>query len=328
MVPAVIIAIDPATNKPANFRLTDGTITNGTINYLPGTVSYDSTNHIAVFAPAALLGSNTKYTATIITGVKDLAGNPLSPDFAWCFTTSAAGSDVTAPGVTFTDASSDVAVNRKITATFSKDMDSSTIPASFTVTGPGGASVSGTVIYIRRMAVFTPSSNLLSSALYTATITTGVTGVKDLAGNNGSLPSVAWSFTTGASADVAAPVVSSTSPVGNAQGVGFSSTINVTFNEPMDPATITTATFLVTGPGATGAIGPVVGTVGFDTSTRTATFTRQNHSTTPGVCQPTPASWLERNAMYTATLTTGAKDMAGNALASNFVWSFNTGATP
>jgi hypothetical protein len=29
---------------------------------------------------------------------------------------------------------------------------------------------------------------------------------------------------------------------------------------------------------------------------------------------------------YTATVTTGAKDTAGNALAANFVWSFTTGA--
>src|SRR5437016_2569350 len=29
---------------------------------------------------------------------------------------------------------------------------------------------------------------------------------------------------------------------------------------------------------------------------------------------------------YTATITTGAKDLAGNALASSFVWSFTTGA--
>ena len=30
---------------------------------------------------------------------------------------------------------------------------------------------------------------------------------------------------------------------------------------------------------------------------------------------------------YTATITTGAKDLAGNALAANKVWTFTTGAT-
>jgi hypothetical protein len=71
-----------------------------------------------------------------------------------------------------------------------------------------------------------------------------------------------------------------------------------------------------------------MGTVAFNASNNTATFTRLNHSVTPGVCEPTPASWLEPNTTYTAALTTGAKDMAGNALASNLVWSFTTGANP
>jgi Ice-binding-like/Bacterial Ig-like domain len=37
---------------------------------------------------------------------------------------------------------------------------------------------------------------------------------------------------------------------------------------------------------------------------------------------------LAPNAVYTATVTTGARDLAGNALAANFVWSFTTAATP
>jgi hypothetical protein len=316
MVPEVITAIDPATHNPANFRLTDGTTTNGTINNVPGTVSYDSTNHIAVFTPASLLGPGTRYTATIITGVKDLAGNPLANDFAWCFVTGAAA-DSTAPSVTSTfpgDAATDVAVNRKITASFSEEMDSSTLTASnFTVTGPGGTPVSGTVTYLVRTAVFAPSSGLAANAAYTARVGTGAT---DLAGN--ALQGKTWSFATGASADAAAPMVNSTTPAGTS--VTISSPINVVLSEPMDPATITTANFLVTGPGTT----PVRGTVAFDTVTNTATFTRHNHFLTPAICDLTPASDLDPNTLYTATLTTGAKDLAGNALASNLVWSFTT----
>src|SRR5439155_22657483 len=41
-----------------------------------------------------------------------------------------------------------------------------------------------------------------------------------------------------------------------------------------------------------------------------------------------PLSSLAPNTTYTATMTTGARDLAGNALASNFVWGFATGATP
>jgi hypothetical protein len=54
------------------------------------------------------------------------------------------------------------------------------------------------------------------------------------------------------------------------------------------------------------------------------TFTRINHLTTPVQFHPTPVSELDPSTTYTATLTTGAEDMAGNALASSVVWSFTS----
>jgi hypothetical protein len=65
---------------------------------------------------------------------------------------------------------------------------------------------------------------------------------------------------------------------------------------------------LLKGPGAT----PVIGTVAYDIASKIATFTSVTH--------------LAPNTVYQATITTGAKDLAGNALASNFVWSFTTAA--
>jgi hypothetical protein len=41
----------------------------------------------------------------------------------------------------------------------------------------------------------------------------------------------------------------------------------------------------------------------------------------------TPASDLAANTTYTATITTGVNDLAGNALAANKTWSFSTGTT-
>jgi hypothetical protein len=315
MIPAMLTAMDPANPlNPANFRLHNG------VTYLPGTVSYDATNHIAVFTPAAPFAPSTRYTATVITGLKDLAGNPLTTDFAWCFTTDAIP-DGTPPSVTSTipaNTAPGVAVNRKISATFSEEMNSSTLTsASFTLTGPPGATpVPGTVTYIGRTAVFTPSNSLASNTAYTARITAGA---MDLAGI-ASLAN-AWSFTTGANADVGAPFPTSTNPANSASGVAIDVPIRVTLSEPMDPATLNTANFAVTaGPGAT----LVIGTVAYDATNNTATFTRIDHPTTPAVVHPTPVSNLERGTTYTATLTSDARDMAGNALAGNVVWSFTT----
>ena len=42
----------------------------------------------------------------------------------------------------------------------------------------------------------------------------------------------------------------------------------------------------------------------------------------------TPNNALTLSTTYTATITTGARDLFGNALASDFVWTFTTSATP
>jgi ice-binding like protein/Big-like domain-containing protein len=113
------------------------------------------------------------------------------------------------------------------------------------------------------------------------------------------------SDTTGPTDNVA-PRVSSTNPQNGATGVAI---ITASFNEAMNAGTITTATFAVSGPGVT----PVAGTVAYNASTDIASFT--------------PSSVLAPSTTYTATITTGVKDVAGNALAGNHVWSFTSSAT-
>jgi hypothetical protein len=74
----------------------------------------------------------------------------------------------------------------------------------------------------------------------------------------------------------------------------------------MDAATITTTTFTLAAPGPV----PVSGTV-----TYAGTIATLN-----------PTGNLAANTIFTATITTGATDLAGNALAVNQTWSFTTGA--
>jgi hypothetical protein len=89
--------------------------------------------------------------------------------------------------------------------------------------------------------------------------------------------------------------------------VAINQAIAATFSEAMDPLTISTANFGLTGPGAT----VVTGTVTYVATSQIATFN--------------PLTNLAPLTVYTATITTGAEDLAGNALATNFVWSFTTG---
>ncbi|HVS74425.1 MAG TPA: ice-binding family protein [Candidatus Acidoferrales bacterium] len=82
--------------------------------------------------------------------------------------------------------------------------------------------------------------------------------------------------------------------------------ISATFSKPMNPATINTSTFTLSGPG-----GAVTGIVTVDSTGTVATFTP-------------PAASLTPSTMFTATITTGVADTFGNHLAANFVWSFTT----
>src|SRR5207248_1886528 len=110
-------AMDPATITTATFTLKLGsTPVSGAVGFIGET---------GTFTPEGNLAPSSTYTATITTGAKDLAGNPLTANYVWSFTT-AAGPDTTAPTVTSTDplnGATNVALNKKVAATFSEAMD-------------------------------------------------------------------------------------------------------------------------------------------------------------------------------------------------------------
>jgi len=216
--------------------------------------------------------------------------------------------DCTAATVSFTvpvAGATAVAVNQAIAATFSEPMNPATMTRSTFLLKQGTRAVPGTVTYTGTTATFTPTSPLAAGTLYTATITTKA---KDVAGN-GLAGNYVWSFTTGPAPDTTVPTVSSTVPADSAINVAVSQTIAATFSKAMNPSTITASTFTLTGPGAT----PVTGVVAYDVLSHIATLA--------------PLSALAASTVYTGTITTGAQDLAGNALAGNTVWSFTTAAT-
>src|SRR5215212_4190776 len=95
--------MDANTINGSTFTLTKPDGPDADTNPYPvsGTVSYDSsTSNTATLTPSANLDYNTTYTATVkggANGVKDSAGNPLSADEVWTFTTApAAPSNLTA----------------------------------------------------------------------------------------------------------------------------------------------------------------------------------------------------------------------------------------
>jgi hypothetical protein len=202
---------DTATGVPTNQQITaifseavtNCTTTTFTLVDTVATTAVTGTvtcvDRTAVFTPTSPspLAVSTMYTATITTGVTDLAGNKLAANKVWSFTTGTT-TDTTAPAVSSTtpaDTATGVVLNSTINATFSKAMDPTTITTTtFTLMATvAGTPVSGTVTSSGSVATFTPGSNLAASTSYTATITTGAT---DLSGNP-LASNVTWAFTTG-----------------------------------------------------------------------------------------------------------------------------------
>lgn len=254
-----------------------------------------------------------KYTRSLITIFIMLLAASLSA----CFNGSSSGSGngPTAPAgdplsISATGPATDavgVATNIAVTATFSEAMNADTLDtASFTVGVDGETPMTGTVSLdaATNTGIFQPSGgDFAAGATYLATITTAV------ASENGKVLSSAyqWAFTTGTGADSTAPTVTSTDAANGATNVAINRNISASFSEAMYVPSINSSTFVVTDANSNAVTGKVeiVGT--------TAIFN--------------PANDLATNTEYAATLTTGVKDLAENALAASFIWSFTTGAS-
>jgi len=282
--------MNPETINQSSFTL------NGT-SQIAGVITYSGKT--ATFKPSALLSPNTTYNARITRTVKDLTGNALQTETNWTFST---GLTVT-PMVASTDPdknANNVVINKLVSVNFNMPMKASTITGTTYTLKQGTTTVSGIVSYSGTTAVFTPTLPLAANTKYTATVSAAVTNL-----DNTHLPSdYVWEFTTGS---ITAPTVTSTDPFNNSTGIGLAKTITANFSVVMDPLTINATTFTLK-QGTTTILGAVTYTG------TTASF------------KPTNA--LLEGKMYTATITIGAKNVAGVPLANDYVWNFTTLVTP
>jgi hypothetical protein len=106
------------------------------------------------------------------------------------------------------------------------------------------------------------------------------------------------------------PEVASTSPTNLATSVHFDQIVTATFNEEMNPVTLTQTSYTL----SQGAKGEALvdGTVSY--TGLTASFT--------------PSSPLTPNTTYTGRVKSGVEDLMGNALPTDYVWTFTTGIVP
>lgn len=278
--------MNPSTINSSSFIVTGNTTITGTMTYSGVT---------ATFTPTVNLTTNTTYAVRITTAVKDLRGNALQEDYIFTFSTGA----TLQPLVIATNPARNetgVVLNKVVNATFNMPMDATTINATTFTLKEGTNTITGVVTYSGNNAFFTPNVNLTANTVYTATITTG-------AENTANIPLSAdytWDFTTGT---IVAPTVILTDPSNNASGVALNKVVTATFDMAMDPLTISSTTFTLKQ-----GTNTVLGTVNY--SGTMASFT--------------PINPLLENAVFTATITTGAKNLAGDSIANDYVWTFST----
>ncbi len=197
------------------------------------------------------------------------------------------------------NAATGVNLNAAIKASFNELMDSSSVNATTFTVNDGTTNIAGVVSHTGVEVSFSPATNLLPNTTYTATI---VSGVKDPAGN-AMISDHVWTFTTGPAPDLTAPTVISAIPSNGQTGVDLKTSVTATFSEAMDSTTINNSTFqLMQGTTVISGLLSYTGT--------TLTFV--------------PSAALAYNTLYTGTITTAAKDLAGNAISSDFVWNFTT----
>lgn len=199
-----------------------------------------------------------------------------------------------------------------ITAEFSMPMDLTTLTTtSFTLLDENdlSAPVSG-VNYANKVAELTLSADLLQNTVYTATISTSAKSSDGIA----LLNDYVWTFTTGQILDTIPPEVTSTSPQDNATNVSITKLITATFSEEMMPSSITAITPATFSVKETVTSASIDGDVTYSVINKIAAFK--------------PTLNLTADTSYTATITTVAKDLAGNEMLNDYNWIFTTTATP
>ena len=358
--------MNPGTITSSSFQLFDpnSNPVSGTVSYAAGA----SATATATLQPGASLAYQTTYTAVVRGTVSDFLGNAMGSDFSWTFTTGNGPSNAVCPctiwpstfvpalpdsadpgtfelgvkfradvsgfvtGIRFYKAATNIGthignlwtVDGSLleSVTFSGESGSGWQQATFATPVP----VTAGTTYIA--SYFVPNGHYSYDEYY---LTVGKDNAplhalsSSSSGGNG-----VYIATTGSAFPTATfnassygvdvsyllqnsttpPVISSVTPGNGATGAALGGTISAQFNEPMDPATITGSAFQL----VDSSNNVVPGTVSYVPATASLAF-RPSLSLTPLT-------------VYTATVYSSVRDAFGNALASNYTWSFTTAPPP
>jgi len=186
---------------------------------------------IYVFTPEEPLAGGVTYRATVSAGLQDIAGALLAEDYVWHFST-------IPPQVVWVrprENTTLVDIKTAITVQFNQPVDLKSLERAFTLSGGrglAGSNVNGTFAYadLGNTIVFTPTRALDFNTAYTVKLDAGITSA---AGGLGMKEAFTWQFTT-----VPLPEIVSTNPENLERNAPPQTTFEITFNTPIDPATV------------------------------------------------------------------------------------------
>jgi len=232
--------LNAATVNTTNVILRQG-VSGGTV--VPSTVSLLTGGTVIQITPNATLAANTSYNYQLTSGVQNANGLAFTGQ-SFSFTTGA-GPDTVAPTIAFLsphNGLANVGDNASVSLVFSKPINQLSVSGStiqltdgVTTAVPDSINFSNT----NQNVQLVPHAPLPDATLMTLTIS----GVTDVAGN--AVATQTTHFTTGTGPDVVTPTVVAESPFSGESNVPLNTIIQVQVNDPIDPGTVTSSSFVV-----------------------------------------------------------------------------------
>jgi hypothetical protein len=246
-----------------------------------------------VFLPPATPAGALVLTAEAF----DLAGNT-----SGVHTRALVVTDVVAPAVLITSPAANATVDPRqpVPVTVTANDAVGVTEVAFTATGAASTSVTRAIVPAATTASETFSITFNAPPAPGGTLTLSATA-RDAAGNVGSAPSIVVQVL-----DVVAPTVAATSPANGAIGIDPQTLVVVEFSEPIDAATLTTASLSL----SRGAVAEPV-SISVSPDGRLATLTP--------VTRPLPL-----NTIFTLTIAESVADRAGNPMGTPATTTFRT----
>lgn len=307
--PPIILATSPANgsmNVPVATTISvtfdkamDRTATEGAITAspsIPWGAAWSNGDTIVAFTPSSDLQPSTKYSITITTSAKSVDGVNLIKEYTFSFTTAVGPLSPVIESTLPSFGASNVPPNTNVTITFSEAMEKGATENAIS----SSPSISGTFTWDSsvRAVTWDPKAYLAANTVYSITISASA---RSQVGVN-MKAAYTFSFITGAAVDTTPPKVMDTDPSSGQKDVDPSTKIIITFSEAMNRNA--TANSVSISPGS------IIKREWNDNRTLMLSVS------------------LARGTPHTVTISTGAKDVSGNAMTQDYRFTFTTRSEP